>query len=175
MHSHSRLSSLGDESGTQTLLPHAVIVLVSATHRSCLGSWKATERLLGTCCPPYRDPVVGWVRVPVLRRRWMLLKAVSCRWSYFQNLTFIGNAVFMSMDIPDVFLAVNNSLLPSLILLTHDAASFSSLNYWIIFNGKELKLSRSVSSYLFGRTSLHLLNYFAADDSRTQLDIFDIS
>ena len=29
------------------------------------------------------------------------------RWSYFINLTLIGNAVFMSMDIPDTFLAVS--------------------------------------------------------------------
>ncbi|TFK75815.1 longevity assurance proteins LAG1/LAC1 [Pluteus cervinus] len=28
-------------------------------------------------------------------------------WSYFVNLTLIGNAVFMSMDIPDVFLALS--------------------------------------------------------------------
>ncbi len=28
------------------------------------------------------------------------------RWSYLVNLTFIGNAVYMSMDIPDTFLAV---------------------------------------------------------------------
>jgi len=28
------------------------------------------------------------------------------RWSYLVNLTYIGNAVYMSMDIPDTFLAV---------------------------------------------------------------------
>lgn len=27
-------------------------------------------------------------------------------WSYLVNMTLIGNAVFVSMDIPDVFLAV---------------------------------------------------------------------
>jgi hypothetical protein len=29
-------------------------------------------------------------------------------WSYLINLTLIGNAVYMSMDIPDAFLAVRN-------------------------------------------------------------------
>lgn len=29
------------------------------------------------------------------------------RWSYLCNLTLIGNAVFVSMDIPDVFFAVS--------------------------------------------------------------------
>lgn len=28
------------------------------------------------------------------------------RWSYLVNLTFIGNAVFLSMDLPDTTLAV---------------------------------------------------------------------
>lgn len=28
-------------------------------------------------------------------------------WSYLVNLTLIGNAVYVSMDIPDVFLAVS--------------------------------------------------------------------
>lgn len=30
------------------------------------------------------------------------------RWSYLVNMTLIGNAVYMSMDIPDVFLAVSS-------------------------------------------------------------------
>ena len=29
-----------------------------------------------------------------------------CRWSYGIHLTYIGNAVYVSMDIPDTFLAV---------------------------------------------------------------------
>lgn len=29
------------------------------------------------------------------------------RWSYLVNMTLMGNAVYMSMDIPDVFLAVS--------------------------------------------------------------------
>lgn len=29
------------------------------------------------------------------------------RWSYLTNLTLIGNAIYVSMDIPDVFLAVS--------------------------------------------------------------------
>jgi len=32
------------------------------------------------------------------------------RWSYLINLTLIGNAVFVSMDIPDVFLAFSKIL-----------------------------------------------------------------
>jgi acyl-CoA-dependent ceramide synthase len=31
-------------------------------------------------------------------------------WSYLVNLTLIGNAVFMSMDIPDTFLAISKIL-----------------------------------------------------------------
>ena len=30
----------------------------------------------------------------------------NSRWSYLLNMTYIGNAVYMSMDIPDTFLAV---------------------------------------------------------------------
>jgi len=32
-------------------------------------------------------------------------------WSYLLNLTIIGNAIYMSMDIPDAFLAVRPSQL----------------------------------------------------------------
>lgn len=35
---------------------------------------------------------------------------LNCSWSYGVNLTLIGNAVFVSMDIPDVFFAVRLSL-----------------------------------------------------------------
>ena len=33
-------------------------------------------------------------------------KHPPCSWSYLINLTRIGNAVYVSMDIPDAFLAV---------------------------------------------------------------------
>ncbi len=33
------------------------------------------------------------------------------RWSFFMNFTYIGNAVYVSMDIPDAFLAVRSSIL----------------------------------------------------------------
>lgn len=32
-----------------------------------------------------------------------------CSWSYLVNLTLIGNAIYLSMDIPDAFLAVRTS------------------------------------------------------------------
>lgn len=31
-------------------------------------------------------------------------------WSYIMNLTLIGNAVFLSMDVPDTFLAFSKLL-----------------------------------------------------------------
>jgi acyl-CoA-dependent ceramide synthase len=35
---------------------------------------------------------------------------MRCSWSYGVNLTFIGNAIYMSMDIPDTFLAFSKLL-----------------------------------------------------------------
>lgn len=35
------------------------------------------------------------------------LKTCRIRWSYGTNMTLIGNAVYVSMDIPDAFLAVS--------------------------------------------------------------------
>lgn len=32
---------------------------------------------------------------------------VVVRWSYLVNLTLIGNAIYVSMDVPDTFLAVS--------------------------------------------------------------------
>jgi very-long-chain ceramide synthase len=35
---------------------------------------------------------------------------VPLRWSYLVNLTLIGNAVYLSMDVPDAFLAASKLL-----------------------------------------------------------------
>lgn len=50
-----------------------------------------------------------------------LLNALSS-WSYGVNMTLIGNAVFVSMDIPDVFLGVRLSLVSVFARLTVFAA-----------------------------------------------------
>jgi acyl-CoA-dependent ceramide synthase len=47
--------------------------------------------------------LIGWASLPCFR----VLTDLLIRWSYFMDLTLIGNAVFMSMDIPDTFLAVS--------------------------------------------------------------------
>lgn len=51
--------------------------------------------------------VTLWMVVYVKRSLRLLSSAnIIDRWSYIINLTFFGNAVFMSMDIPDAFLSV---------------------------------------------------------------------
>lgn len=40
-------------------------------------------------------------------------------WSYLVNLTLIGHAVYMSMDIPDCFLAVSQMLLHTMNYQAH--------------------------------------------------------
>lgn len=51
-----------------------------------------------------------------------LRRLVQIRWSYGVNLTLIGNAVFVSMDIPDVFLAVSD---PSALNGEHNSSASS--------------------------------------------------
>jgi hypothetical protein len=51
--------------------------------------------------------VAGWVRFS--RRFWLRSPPnlpFHDSWSYLINLTYIGNAIFVSMDIPDTLLAV---------------------------------------------------------------------
>ena len=38
---------------------------------------------------------------------------LCCSWSYLMNMTLIGQAVYMSMDIPDAFLSVRDILKPT--------------------------------------------------------------
>lgn len=39
----------------------------------------------------------------------LLFPHLAISWSYFVNLTYLGNAIFISMDVPDTFLAVSGS------------------------------------------------------------------
>jgi hypothetical protein len=74
-------------------------------------------------------------------------------WSYFVNMTLIGNAVFISMDIPDVFLAVRLDML-CLGSRYVTCSPHSSLNCSITFNGSARKWSHSSRLFVSGRTWL---------------------
>jgi len=73
------------------------------------------------------------------------------RWSYLLNYTLIGNAVYMSMDIPDTFLAVRPSA------HTHPICELryicSSPNFSTTCNGTPPKFTRLAYSLLSGRKS----------------------
>lgn len=76
-------------------------------------------------------------------------------WSYLINLTLIGNAVYMSMDIPDTFLAVIQ-FLSILYHFTHNQRRFlySFRKYSITFRQNAPKSSLSLFSPSSGRKSL---------------------
>lgn len=99
-----RLSSLGYEGGIEILLSHAIFALVARTSRAYIWVGKGTQRLLGTRCPSHSDFVAHWVRSVAVALG--VSGYLFTRWSYLINLTLIGNAVYVSMDIPDIFLAV---------------------------------------------------------------------
>ena len=65
-----RLSPLGHEARVETLLSHAVSLLVSATTRSVTWTRKTAQRLSRTSCTPSSHALVGRVcRIPDVARR----------------------------------------------------------------------------------------------------------
>lgn len=72
--------------------------------------------------------LVGWVQEHLGPHTTTLRRSTIPSWSYLINLTFIGNAVYMSMDIPDAFLAVSGTVLDSDLL---SSWSSSFLKFWI--------------------------------------------
>ena len=105
MHQY-RLSALGYEARDENVLPDPVCVLVPTIACSHPRVGKATQGLQRTCRAPLRHFVHGWVRKYAFN---LLLTECLHRASYILNLTYIGAAIFMSMDIPDAFLAVRCS------------------------------------------------------------------
>ena len=102
-----RLPSLGDEARTQAVLSHASVVLVPSTHHSASKTREASQGLLRTRGAPLRDSLASRVSSLHQHVRAQDLTLRSYRWSYLINLTLIGNAVYLSMDLPDTFLAVS--------------------------------------------------------------------
>lgn len=104
-HDFGRLPSLANAPCTQALLSNALFVLDTAAYRACLEDWKAPQGLQRTSYSSFGDVMAD--------RVWFLLLIpractyILFRWSYTTSLTFIGNAIFVSMDIPDTFLGVS--------------------------------------------------------------------
>lgn len=112
------------------LLPHANVLLDSAVARASSPTREASQGLLGTCRAPPHHHVDGRVSLSVLGLVDGGILNESCtviRFSYFMNMTYIGQAIFMSMDIPDAFLAVGH--LFRLARMHVDAYTSSSRNY----------------------------------------------
>ena len=104
-----RLSSLGYASRAESLLPRAVGILAAAVPRACPWFREASQGLLRTCLPPLRHSLACWVGLSRCTGS-PTASHFTDSWSYLLNLTIIGNAIYMSMDIPDAFLAVRSSL-----------------------------------------------------------------
>ena len=100
-----RLSTLGDEAAAQVVLSHASILLGPTTPHSPSPSREATEGLLRARVPPLCHHLAYRVCRPRLPFQWRLMG--YRRWSYLVNMNLIGNAVFLSMDLPDTALAVS--------------------------------------------------------------------
>lgn len=102
-----RLPILANDSPSQALLPHAARILDPAGLRYDLRFGETAVGLQGARHASSRHPVAHRVRalISLAFPSWWWF---SCpyRGSYILNHTPFGNAVFISMDIPDAFFAV---------------------------------------------------------------------
>ena len=102
----NRLSCMANETGIKKLLLDAICLLVPANVDTCPGSRETSQRSLGARFSSPCHYVACWVSPIISPSLVFRLHRTAYRWSYTTNLTLIGHAVYMSMDIPDAFLAV---------------------------------------------------------------------
>lgn len=132
---------MGDEASTEAILSDAYGILDTAAACARFKNRKAPQRFQRACCASLCNLVANRVRLFTLSLILPLTKVfyATTSWSYGVNMTLIGNGVFVSMDIPDVFLAVSRLVLDGCVPFYTKRYSLSSPNYAIILIWSEPK------------------------------------